>query len=99
VIAETTQIALFCGIYKLALGKGHEVEVLDSLVVVLTHATAEGALVDDFANVFEDEIAWSHVLVGAKTETLLLRLYNRDIGILFPLKAHVLAFPTAAAVT
>ena len=72
--------------------------MLDALSVVLDHAVAECRLVDDLADVFEDKVIGLEVGVGPQAEALLLRLDDRDIGVLFPLEALVLAVVAAIAV-
>jgi len=98
VVAEAAEVALFGGVDKLALGQRHKVEVLDALVVVLQHAAAECLLVDDLANVLEDELAGGHVAVGAQAEALFVRLDDGDVGVLLALEALVLALAAARAV-
>jgi len=62
-IAEATQIAFLSGINELILRKGHEVEVLNPLIVVLDGAPTEIGFVDDFPNVFENEVMRSQVSI------------------------------------
>jgi hypothetical protein len=73
--------------------------VFDPFFIVLSHASPELSLVDDFADILEDELMRSQISLGTETEPFLFRLDNRDICILFALESLILAFSTAAAVT
>jgi hypothetical protein len=55
-IAESSQVTFFRSINKLMLGKGHEIEVPNSFFVILDGTPPEGWLIDDFADILENEI-------------------------------------------
>lgn len=71
--------------------------MLDALLIILDRAPAERRLIDDFADIFENEIIGVQICVGAKTVAFLLSLDNRDFCELFLLEALVLAVRPAAA--
>jgi hypothetical protein len=98
VIAEAAEVTLLRRIDELTLGEGHEIEMLNTFFVILDHASAEGTLINDLPDIFEDEIAGFEIAVRAQSETLLLSLDDCHIGILFPLEALVLAGAPAGAV-
>lgn len=98
-VAEPAQVALLSGIDKLALGERHEVKVLDALAVVLDHPVPERRLIDDLANVLENEVVWLQVPVRPQAEPLLVGLDDRNIGILLALKPLVLTTRPAVAVS
>lgn len=64
VIAKATQITFLGSINEFILRKGHEVEVLDSLIVVLDGAPAKVGFVDDFSNIFKNEVVRSQVSIS-----------------------------------
>jgi hypothetical protein len=55
-IAETTKVTLLSRINELALRKGHKIKMFDALLIVLDSSASESRLVDDFSDVFENEI-------------------------------------------
>lgn len=55
-IAEATQIPFLGSINELVLRERHEIEVLDALIVVLDRASTKVCFIDDFSDVFEDEV-------------------------------------------
>jgi hypothetical protein len=71
--------------------------VLDALLVVLQHAAAEGGLVDDLADVLVHKVIGLQVSVRPQAKALLLRLDDRDLGILLALEPLVLAAIAAVA--
>jgi hypothetical protein len=72
--------------------------VLDALLVVLHHSVAEGGLVDDLAEVLEDEVIGLQVSICPQAESLLLGLDDRDVGVLLALEPLVLAALPAVAI-
>lgn len=65
--------------------------MLDALPIVLHHAGPECRLVDDLANVLKNKVVGLQVLVCSQAETLLVRLDDRNVGILLALEPLVLA--------
>ena len=55
-IAKATQVAFLSGINKLVLCERHEIEVFDSLIIVLNGPLAKVGFIDDFPNVLKNEI-------------------------------------------
>jgi hypothetical protein len=72
--------------------------VLDALPVVFHHSVAEGGLVDDLAEVLEDEVIGLQVGICPQAESLLLGLDDRDVGVLLALEPLVLAALPAVAI-
>lgn len=73
--------------------------MLDTFLVILVHAAAEGGLRDDFTNILENKFIRLEVGVGAKAISLLLRLDDRDIGVVLLLKALILACGSTPAIS
>ena len=70
--------------------------MLDAFIVVLTHLAPKSSLINDFTNVFENEVAIVQGGVRAQTIAFLLSLEYCDIGKGFIVKSSVLAVsPTA----
>jgi hypothetical protein len=99
VVAETTQVAPLRRIDKFSSAEGHEIEVFDPFFIVLSRASPKLGLVDDFADILENELVRSQISLGTETEPFLFCLDDRDICILSALKSLILAFSAAAAVT
>ena len=98
-VAETTEVTFFGSIDEFALAERHEIKVLDSFLIILVHAAPESRLGDDFANILEDEIIGFEVSVCAKSITFFVRFDDRDVAVLFLLKALVLAIGAAPAIS
>jgi len=60
-IAEPTEIASLCSVDKFTLIEGHEVEMLDALLVILVHPPAEGILTNDLTEIFENKVVCSQI--------------------------------------
>ena len=54
-ITEPSKITFFSGINEFIFREGHEIEVLDALIVVLNGPATELSFVDDLTNIFENE--------------------------------------------
>lgn len=97
-VAEATQVTLSGGIDEFTFAEGHEIEMLDSLFVILNHPPAELILVDDLANVLINEFMWSQVDVGAQAKAFFLGADDCHIGVFLSLEPRVLAVVTASTV-
>ena len=97
-VAEAAKVAFASRVDELTFAQRHEVEVLDALVVVLQHALAELVLINDFANILEDELVRRKIFVCTDAVTFLLRLDYGDVGVLAELETLVLALVAAPAV-
>lgn len=97
-VAETAEIALFRSVDELAFVEGHEVEVLDALLIVLPHSPGEGILTNDLSDVLENEVIWFEVRVSPQAIALFLCLEDGDSGVLLVLEALVLALGSALAI-
>ena len=98
-ITKPTKIPFLRGVNELVLGKGHEIEVLDALIVVLDSAAAELNLINHFTNVFVNEVMGIDIRISSQTVAFLFSLEYCNLGICPPLEALVLASGPAAAVT
>jgi len=97
-VAKATEIAFLRGINEFVLRKGHKIKMLDAFFVLLERTPPEGWLVDDFANVLENEIIGVQVGICAQAVALPLCLDDRDIGVLFSLESLILTPDTTIAV-
>ena len=98
VVAESPKVALFGSIDKLALAQGHEIEMLDALVIILNCSASECWLIDYFSDVLEDKIIWLQVSIYTEAVAFFLSLDHRDVGVLFALEALILAADATIAV-
>jgi hypothetical protein len=55
-VAKSTKIALFRSINKFAFRKGHKIKMFDAFFGICVRALPERRLVDDFADVLENEV-------------------------------------------
>ena len=55
-VTEPAQISFLGRIDELTFAERHEVKMFDALLIVLDHAAAKMAFIDDFANIFKYEI-------------------------------------------
>ena len=90
-VAESSQIALLCRIDEDIFFKGHEVEMLDTFLVVLVPPTLEIPDIDDIADVFENESIRLDLMIRSETIAFLLCFEDRDFGMLMFLEPLVLA--------
>ena len=98
-ITKPTKVSFLRCVDKFVLGKGHEIEVLDALIIVLDSASAELNLINHFTNVFINEVMGVDVGISSQTVAFLFSLEYCNLGICPPLEALVLASGPAAAVT
>lgn len=98
-ITKPTKVPFLSSVNEFILGKGHEIEVLDALIVVLNCAAAELNLINHFTNVFVNEVMGVDVGISSQTVAFLFSLEYCDWGICTSLEALVLASGPAAAVT
>ena len=99
VVAETSKIAFSGRINEFTFAEGHEIEMDNALFVILDHAATELGLIDDFADVFKDEVSRAKITVCSETIAFLFGFDDGDIGILSLLEALVLAVRAAAAIS
>lgn len=71
----------------------------DALLVVLNCTSAECGLIDDFANILENEFVGLQVCVCTESEPLFLGLDDGHISVLFALKPLILALVPTVAVS
>jgi len=65
-ITESTEIASLCSVDEFTHIEGHEVEMLDALLVILVHSPAEGIFTNNFADMFENKIVGSQIRIGSE---------------------------------
>jgi len=97
-ITESTEIASLCSVNEFTLIEGHEVEMLDTLLVILMHSLAESIFTNNFADIFEDKIVGSQIRIGSEAIAFFLCLENCDGAVLLALEAFVLAFEATSTV-
>ena len=97
-IAKSAEISFFGGIDKLPFAKRHEVKMLDSFLIVVEHALPELCLVNDFADVLENEFVRRQVDIHTQTVTFLIGLYDGNIGVPSSLKSLILTVRAASTV-
>jgi hypothetical protein len=56
VVAKSAEIALLRSVNELVFRKGHKIKMLDAFFVIFNRAFSERRLIDDFADVLENEI-------------------------------------------
>jgi hypothetical protein len=98
VITEASKITPLCGINEFALRERHEIKVLDTFIIILDHASTKGSLIDDFADIFEYEVARLECAIRSKAIAFLFGLNHCDVRVLLALKALVLAFASASTI-
>ena len=54
-IAETPEISFLCRIDELTFAKGHEIEMLNTFLIILDHTAAELSLIDNLPDILEDK--------------------------------------------
>lgn len=97
-IAKPAQVTLLCRINKFALIEGHEIEMLDPFLIVLSHAPPEICLVDHLSDVLENKLVRSQVELSTETKPLLVGFDDGHIRVFPSLESLILAFGAAAAI-
>lgn len=98
VVAETAEVPPLGRIDELVFAERHEIEMFDTLFIVLSHAASKWTLGNDFAQVLEDELLRSQGGLSPKAIAFLFRLDNGDICIFSSLESLILTIWTTAAV-
>lgn len=65
VIAESTQISFLSSVNKFVLREGHEIEMLDALIVVLDGASTKIGFIDNLSNILKNEFMRSQISIGS----------------------------------
>jgi hypothetical protein len=71
----------------------------DPLLVILNGPLSKRRLIDHFADVLENEVVRLQVGIRSQSESFLVGLDDRYIGVLFPLKTLILTSSTTGAVS
>lgn len=98
-IAEPAQITFLGRVDEHIFLQGHEVEVLDALIVVLVSASLKGSHVDHITDVLIDESVGLDIRIGTKTVSFFLRFDDRHRCVLMVLEALILAVGATAAIS
>jgi hypothetical protein len=98
VIAKTSEVTAFGRINEFTRAQGHEVEVLDAILIILPHALPKLLFRHDLPNIFVYQIAFIEICFRAQPEPLLLGFDDRHRSKLALLETLVLTIGAAAAV-
>jgi hypothetical protein len=99
VITEPAEVPFPCRINKLGFIEGHEIEMLDALLVILNGSPTERWLVDNFANILENEVVSTQINIGSQSVALFLSFDYGYVGVLFALEALILTSPATRAIS